>query len=98
MKYKLNLNVLIGLTLLTMSTNSFAFCAEPSPPFSKPNKPSTPYCINEWNNTHTCDDWQINSYNNEIEAYNRDVERYIRDLESYVSEAAEYARCEINSL
>ncbi|WP_043888131.1 hypothetical protein [Methylophaga thiooxydans] len=98
MEYKLNLNMLAGLAFLTLSTNSVAFCIEPSAPFSKPNKPSTPYCVNEWANTHTCDQWEIDSYNSEVEAYNRDVEMYINDLELYVAEASDYARCEIDSL
>lgn len=98
MKYNINLSVLTGIALLTFSNNSIAFCVEPTPPFSKPNKPTTPYCVNEWDNTHTCEQWELDSFNREVEIYNRNVEIYINDLESYVSEAADYASCEIRSL
>ena len=41
------------------------YCSAPSVPYGgAPSKPSKPYCINEFSNTHTCDDWEIDSYNN----------------------------------
>ena len=40
-----------------------SFCYEPSPPWSKPSKPMVPWCVDEWTNTHTCSDWEIDSYN-----------------------------------
>ena len=47
---------------------------------SKPTKPSVPYCVNEWSNTHTfCDDWTINSYNRDVENY-----RFYESLKSKV--------------
>lgn len=77
-----------------------AFCYQPSPPstLSKPRKPSVPWCVNEWNRTHTCDSWEINNYNSAVERYNRDVEDYIHDLQRYVDDAVEYAKCEIGTL
>ena len=53
----------------------YGFCYAPTAPSNwdrptKPTKPMVPFCVNEWNNTHTCDDWTINSYNNDVEYYN----------------------------
>lgn len=64
----------------------------------KPSKPMTPFCVNEWNNTHTCDEWQINSYYSDLDQYRYEVENYINDLQRYVDDAVDYAQCEIRSL
>ena len=91
-------------------TYVFAWCSEPMAPdapstYSKPSKPSVPFCVNEWNNTHTCDDWTINSYNSdldsyryEVDAYQRSLQNYVNDAEYFAREAYDYANCEIRSL
>tara|TARA_B100000900_G_scaffold77614_1_gene62121 strand:+ start:156 stop:455 length:300 start_codon:yes stop_codon:yes gene_type:complete len=92
--------ITITLTIcFILNTKIFAWCSEPSAPssFSKPTKPSVPYCVNEYSRTHTCDDWTINQYNSDIEQYNYDVQRYASDLRDYVNDAQEYANCEIRS-
>lgn len=101
----------LGILLVTLfQGHAMAYCSAPSGPeppssYSKPSKPTKPYCINEYDNTHTCDDWQIQSYKSEIDQYNYDVDEYIRKLKSYLSEvdsfsseAVSYAKCEANSL
>ena len=50
-----------------------SFCYEPSPPWSKPSKPMVPWCVDEWTNTHTCSDWEIDNYNYEVQNYNYEV-------------------------
>ena len=79
---------------------------------TKAVKPSVPFCVNEWNNTHTCDEWTISSYNNDVsfynsqlQRYNNEVEEYSRKLQYYVDEARnfanqalDYANCEIRNL
>jgi len=104
-------NFLVVLIIfLIIPTKVFAWCSEPMAPsapssWSKPTKPSVPFCVNEWNNTHTCDDWTITSYNNDLQNYSYDVENYQRELQYYVDEAQrfvndayEYANCEIRNL
>ena len=88
----------------------YGFCYAPTAPSNwdrptKPTKPMVPFCVNEWNNTHTCDDWTITSYNNDLQNYRYDVENYQRELQYYVDEAQrfvndayEYANCEIRNL
>ena len=104
-------NFLIVLIIfLIIPVKVFAWCSEPMAPsapsgWSKPTKPSVPFCVNEWNNTHTCDDWTITSYNNDLQNYRYDIENYQRELQYYVDEAQsfvndayEYANCEIRNL
>ena len=93
-----------------ISNKLYAFCSEPmtpSPPSSwnKPSKPTVPFCVNEFSNTHNCDDWTIRSYNNDIENYRREIQNYQSELQDYVndanrfaSQAYDYANCEIRSL
>ena len=93
-----------------LTSKAFSWCSEPMAPsvpssWSKPTKPSVPYCVNEWSNTHTCDDWTINSYNRDVENYRYEVESYQRELQYYVDEAQrflndayDYANCEIRNL
>ncbi len=85
---------------LFLSVNQLmAWCSEPSLSYLyTPTKPSVPWCVNEWNNTHTCDEWEIDSYYSDIEAYNNDVEDFIYQLNNYVDEAVEYARCRMGEL
>ena len=91
-------------------TYAYSFCSEPSAPSTwskptKPMKPSVPFCVNEYSNTHTCDEWTINSYNSDVsfynsqlQSYNYDIDDYVRKLQNYVNDAQDYANCEIRSL
>ena len=84
--------------LILIPSLSYSYCYEPSPPWSKPIKPSVPWCVNEWNYSHTCSDWEIESYYSDIRNYNYEVESYVNDLQNYLYDAEDYVRCEINSL
>ena len=89
---------LLLLMSLAFATNAVAFCSEPSAPWGKPSKPMVPYCVNEYTNTHTCSDWEIDNYYSDLESYNDEVQSYIRQLNDYIDEAVEYAKCEVKSL
>jgi len=41
------MKIILALLLLFPSL-SYSYCYEPSPPWSKPIKPSVPWCVNEW--------------------------------------------------
>ena len=84
--------------VLFFSTTVYSWCSAPSPPTYKPFKPSVPWCVNEWNNTHTCDDWEIELYNDSINTYNYEVQSFIMELQNYLDAARNYANCEIDSL
>ena len=103
---------LLGIVVISFfyHTLVYGFCYAPTPPSNwnkpiKPMKPSVPFCVNEWNNTHTCDEWTINSYNSDVDYYNSqlqgyryEVDNYIRELQNFANEAASYANCEIRNL
>ncbi len=102
--------ILVLAILLTLPSFAFGYCFAPDapdPPFtsSKPTKPTAPYCVDTFTNTHTCDQWEVDSYNSALRQYKYDIEEYIRKLQEYVNEAndfaneaLEYAKCEIRSI
>ena len=102
------LKIIVFVVLIP--TNVFAWCSEPMAPsvpsnWNKPSKRLVPFCVNEWNNTHTCDDWTISSYNSDLDRYRYELEDYQRELQNYVNdaqyfanEALSYENCEIRNL
>ncbi|MSP10063.1 MAG: hypothetical protein EXR14_00485 [Pelagibacteraceae bacterium] len=64
--------------------------------WSKPSKPSAPFCLNEWDNTHACDDYTINNYNSDLERYRYDLEDYQTELQNYVNDAQYFANKVLN--
>ena len=79
----------IWILILLMPTYAYAWCSSPMAPSvpsnwnkpTRPMKPSVPFCVNEWNNTHTCDEWTISSYNNDVSFYNTQLQRYNNEVE-----------------
>lgn len=82
-----------------MAHDAQAFCSEPSfwgnePSFyastpsapSSYTRPSVPLCLSEYSYTgrHTCDEWELQNYFDE-------VEDYIGELNDYIDEAASFA-------
>lgn len=96
LKIKFILSIFIFLFFSTGLVN--AWCTEPSAFITSPTKPDLPYCVNTFNNTHTCSDWEINGYYDDLENYNDEVEDFIDELNNYVDEAVEYAQCRMNEL
>jgi len=102
--------LLAFIILISNSEAAWALCFEPSArdaPLTiyRPDKPSTPYCVNTVTNTHTCDDWEIEAYKADLEQYRSEVNEYIRKLKNYISEAetfynevVDYAKCEVRNL
>lgn len=102
--------VLAGVLLLPTASNSWGYCYEPDAPdppasYQKPTKPSVPWCVDEYSRTHTCDDWEIDSYNSDLQRYRYEIDDYVNQLEMFVAEAQafysdsiDYANCEIRSL
>jgi hypothetical protein len=98
------------ISFIILPANVLAYCSDPTPPtppssYLRPTKPSAPYCVNSFSNTHTCSQYEIDSYNRDLEQYRSDIEDYIRKLKNYVSDAGDfasetvdYANCEIGNL
>ena len=84
--------ILFAFTV-SVASPANAYCSEPSFYLSTPSKPSVPYCVNEWNNTHTCDEWEIQNYYDEMENYSSEARNFIDGLNEYVSEASDFAQC-----
>ena len=74
------------------------YCSEPDPPIYTPQKPNVPFCVNEFTNTHTCDEWEINMYYQSLQSYNHEVDSFVQILNEYVDDAAAYAECRIRQL
>ena len=80
--------IILILTLLTPNY-VLAWCSEPMAPTApstwnkptKPTKPMVPFCVNEYSNTHTCDDWTINSYNSDVSSFNSQLQSYNYDVD-----------------
>ena len=97
--------------MLFLSSNfALAFCSEPSAPsapstFNRPDKPTVPFCVDTFDNTHTCEDWEIDSYNRDLRNYRDEVDDYVQDLRDYIDEAEDYysdvvayAKCEVDDI
>ena len=97
---KITMVTLLAAFCTPTVANGFYFCFQLDTSFimSKPDKPMLPYCVNEYSGTHTCQGWEIDMYNSDVERYNNEVEQFIADLNNYIDEAVEYAQCLAKSL
>ena len=108
MKLPIIIGSLAAACIAAPASDALAFCSAPTAPSmyeTKPTPPREPFCVNRIMNTHTCSDWEISRYNDEIESYNRDLERYKRasdlfidQLNSYLAAARRFAECEVSNL
>lgn len=88
----------IGFALL-ISQNAFGYCSKPSAgiffDFPEPSisRPNMPYCLSEfhYSRTHTCEEWEIQSYLSEVEDYQRQLERYLDEVNDFMDEAKDLA-------
>ena len=92
--------LLLILSVVLFANPAFSFyCSEPSASFIRtPSKPSVPFCVNELMGTHTCSDWELDNYYNELESYQNDAQEFIEELNNYIDEAVDYATCRSNEL
>lgn len=100
------LRVVAACMIAAPASSALAYCSEPDAPSSyakprKPTPPTRPYCAA----TRSCSDWEVSSYNSQLQTYQHEldryeaaVQRYVRQLKDYVDEALEYAKCEIRDL
>lgn len=104
---------LVGALLLLSTDHGHAYCSEPSFSDNAPDAPGTyqrpdaPYCLNEYKYTgrHSCDQYEIDSFINEVNNYIRALNEYAenaaefaREAETFANEASDYARCERDEL
>jgi len=88
---------LAALVLFVSDSSSvFGFCSEPSAPNAPWSPPPTaPYCFNEWDRTHTCDQWEIDSWIDEINKYINEMADYANEAQEFARDAVDYANCQI---
>jgi hypothetical protein len=68
---------------------------EPSPPYGFfASKPSIPFCLSSYSytKTHTCSQWELDSYFEDVADYAEDVRRYNDEVVAFANEAAAYAK------
>jgi hypothetical protein len=90
------------------SATAGVYCTAPEVPTfygTKPTRPTIPFCLNEFNNTNSCDEFVIENYNAAVDIYNREISEYnseadlyIDELNRYVRDAQAYTRCEASNL
>lgn len=88
---------------------SHAYCSEPSFYQTGPvapgsySKPDVPFCLStySYSGTHTCNDWEIDSYRDEVKDYVRKLQDYADEANDFANaailfanEAVDYAKCE----
>jgi hypothetical protein len=99
----------VGFSLAAVGPASAGlYCTAPlAPSFdgNKPQAPTVPFCVDKIMKTHTCDEFTIGRYNNDITEYNNALQtysnstsQYIDELNEYLKKAKLYAQCEVDSL
>src|SRR6476659_10108285 len=68
---------------------SFGFCMEPRAPSLFASRPQKPYCAT----THSCEQWQVDSYKIEVTQYFDALQTYLVNVDAYRKKAYEYAQC-----
>jgi hypothetical protein len=104
---------LVCLMSLASAATAAARCSEPSIYGSPPeaprsyHKPDVPYCLSSfsYSGTHTCEDWELDSYKREVSDYIDKLNDYLREASDfarqvnvYVSEVESYAKCEADEV
>jgi hypothetical protein len=68
---------------------AFGFCNQPMAPTPFLRKPTKPYCAID----RSCEQWQVDSYKNEIDRYFKSLKSYLADVDRYREDAYAYAKC-----
>ena len=105
--------LLLSLSVVLPMSSAEAYCIEPSVYATAPlapysySKPSAPYCLSGYSYTrkHTCNQWEIDSYIDEVNDYIRKLNDYADEARSFANsaiafanEAADYAKCEADDV
>lgn len=103
----------LSTLVLFIGQSAFAYCSGPYDPDDPPDmpgsysRPDVPYCLSSYSYSgkHTCSEWELRSYFDEVDEYQQKLRNYIRELEGYQAEveayveaAAAYAVCEFDEV
>jgi hypothetical protein len=108
------MKLLISVALTAfIPLQAYAFCSEPSENIDFPDppgsisRPSVPFCLSsyKYSGTHTCDQWEIDSYQRKIRDYVSELQTFMseaydaaKEAADFATEAEEYARCEADDV
>jgi len=108
-QFKVASALTVMVSIIGLTEQSHAFCSEPSFYQSAPDapgsysKPDVPYCLSaySYSGKHTCDDWEIDSYLDEVADYVSKLRDYADEANNFANaairfanEAVDYANCE----
>lgn len=97
------------VVIIAAPNSALAYCSEPYASVTLPSspgsykKPSVPYCLSgyKYSRTHTCEDWEITSYQEDVEEYLEELQDYANEAVAaanraitFANNAKEYAKCE----
>ncbi len=98
---KMRLFFLVGVFSI-FSAQALAFCVSPTAPNSPGifSKPDVPYCLRtmRWNSKHSCDEWQISRYFDDVNDYIRGLSSYLDEVNFFAEQAFRYAKCEADEV
>jgi len=102
--------IFIGAAMCALTPGlTYGYCSSPSDSISFPSapgsydRPSMPFCLRgfKFSHTHTCSEWEISRYQNDVEEYLDKLRQFANDAVdaaneaiSFAEEAKSYAKCE----
>ena len=87
--------LIAGVVFITWVPSAYALCFEPrapSAPFG--SAPSAPYCDLDGTGYDRCDQYDVDSFRDEVNSYVRNMERYSDEVRAYKTDALDFAKCE----
>ncbi|WAT16901.1 hypothetical protein OZN62_08100 [Aurantiacibacter sp. MUD11] len=94
MKFKLLVTAALafaaGVSVPAIEANAqFSFCSQPLAPSTYLTKPRTPFCAT----TRSCSQWEVDSYQRQVDDYFRALRRYANEVDDYYNDAQRYISC-----
>lgn len=96
----MKITTLIATLCAAMPSLAHAYCSAPSAYITFPSapgsydRPSVPYCLNgyKFSGTHTCDEWELSRYQNEVEEYLEKLQKFANEAVDAANEAITFAK------
>lgn len=94
MRWRRDFQPLVLVSLLCLSAShpasaALALCSQPMAPTTWLHKPTKPFCAA----SRTCEEWEVDSYRNEVERYYSSLKSYLAEVDAFYEEAYSYAKC-----
>ena len=90
-RFAIAATMLVATMAYSAPSSAYAICFEPkAPSLFMISKPRKPYCATIGDG---CDQWEIDSYKNNVKRYFDQLRDYLTEVESFRKKAHEYAEC-----